>query len=675
MQNKPVARLSLLEANVEIGRIRTEILKHDELYYNDAMPEVSDSEYDALRRRLAEIEDRFPVLADAESPSQKIGAAVSNSPFLKVRHQNPMLSLGNAFSVEDVAKFIDRAARFLNFDSKEFDVYGFCGEPKIDGLSASLIYKGGLLSCGATRGDGYIGEDITSNLLTITDIPQKIDILTEVEIRGEVYMPISSFDTLNTNREITGEALFANPRNAAAGSLRQLNPEITASRNLRFFAYYINSFKEDFEISTQVETIQFLKELGFSTTEYKLCKNIEDIENYYNMVLSARGSLEYDIDGTVFKVNSVAIQKALGFSGRNPRHSIAFKFPAEEAETKIKDIITSVGRTGKVTPIAILEPINLSGAIVSKATLHNFDEVEKKDISIGDTVTILRSGDVIPKITKVISKGNSPKFERPKKCPSCGNELVQDQCDNRYYCPSQVVRYISYFASKQCFDISGFGEKQIMELYTEGRITDAVDIFRLKEKDGIDFPRLATKPGWGETSANKLFDSIENCKTIELQKFITAMAIEGIGEIVSQTLADTFLTFDRLINSTKEELLEVDGCGKLVADEIYEFFRNDLSLKFVNDLLRYVVIKPYSTQKNTSGKLYGKTVVFTGKLSRISRTQAKQMAIFAGAIVASSISSKTNFVIAGNAAGSKLKRADEFGAITMSEEEFIKYVQ
>ncbi|MDR0942622.1 MAG: NAD-dependent DNA ligase LigA [Holosporales bacterium] len=677
MLNKPVKDLTFLEAKAEIDFLKAEVNRHDELYYNKATPEISDAEYDVLRRRLVEIEEKFKELEKPDSPSRKVGASVSNSPFSKIRHKTPMLSLDNAFSLEDVEKFIERAARFLNGDGKDFE---FCGEHKIDGLSASIVYKDGKLLYGATRGDGYTGEDITSNIKTIKDVPHQIKIYGDVEVRGEVYMPISSFNALNAEREANNEPLFANPRNAAAGSLRQLDSKITASRNLKFFAYYIDGGDNALGISTQTETMQFLKELGFSTAQYRLCKNLDEIKDLYDEILQNRSSLEHEIDGAVFKINSLRLQETLGFVGRNPRHSIAFKFKAEEAQTTIADIIVNVGRTGKITPVAVLEPVNLAGATISKATLHNFDEIERKDIAIGDKVTILRSGDVIPKIISVVAKSGNGKFERPTVCPSCGCKLVQYQdlvdlyCPNHYYCSSQVVRYISYFVSKNCFDILGLGEKQITEFYNEGRIQNAVDIFRLKEKESGGYPLLSQKPGWGEISAQKLYDSIENSKAITLPRFITALAIPGIGEVVSQILADRFLTIENLMAAPKEELIEIDGCGSLMAEDIVAFFNDKTNLRFINDLLQYAAIKEHKPREaqNANGALYGKTVVFTGKLSRMSRTQAKQIASSIGAVVSSSISSKTDFVIVGEDAGSKLKKAKDLNVAIMTEEEFLQ---
>ena len=493
-------------------------------------------------------------------------------------------------------------------------------------------------------------------------------------------MPVQSFLDLNAQKEENGEKLFANPRNAAAGSLRQLDSNITKSRNLGFFAYYIDSFEQDLGILTQIDVMNFIRDLGFSTADFKLCKSLDEMYQYCLKTSQIRSSLPYEIDGAVFKINSLELQERLGFVGRNPRHSIAFKFPAEEAETKIKDILISVGRTGKVTPVAILEPVNLNGAIVSRATLHNFNEIDRKQIAIGDTATILRSGDVIPKIISVTKKSGNPTFNIPQTCPSCGSKLVQYPglidlfCPNHYECPSQVVRYISYFVSKNCLDIPGLGEKQVSEFYEEGRIKTALDIFKLKEKDEIS--PLASKIGWGNISAQKLYDAIEKSRNITLTKFIVSLGIPGVGEVVAQLLADKFERIENLTNASKETLIEIDGLGDLMAKDIYEFFRNEINIKFVDEFKNLVSIKPYVKKKlNEDSELYKKTIVFTGTLSRLGRNEAKQLAISKGAKASSSISNKTDIVVVGENPGSKLKKANELGIKIMTEEEFLKIVE
>ncbi len=645
-----------------------ELRRHDDLYYNKAEPEITDWEYDQLRLRLNEIEAKFPELKSESSPSQKVGAPVSST-FSKITHKKPMLSLENAFSSEDLEDFIERVQNFLNTTTN----LEFCAEHKIDGLSASIFYKNGQLTYAATRGDGYVGEDVTENIKTISDIPKNIDYPDEIEIRGEVYMPIHSFTELNKQREEAGEKLFANPRNAAAGSLRQLDAEVTKSRNLGFFAYYIDG--ADLNIATQIKVMEFIKTLGFATSEYRLCSSLDDMNKYCRDTSQNRPNLPYEIDGAVFKLNDLNLQERLGFVGRNPRHSIAFKFPAEEAETRILDISIGVGRTGKITPVALLEPVNLNGAMVSRATLHNFSEIERKQIAVGDTVKILRSGDVIPKIIAVTKKSENATFAMPATCPSCGADLVQYPglidlfCPNHYGCSAQAVRYISYFVSKNCLDIPGLGEKQVEEFFEEGLIKTALDIFKLQEKE-VDAP-LASKPGWGKVSAKKLYDAIENSRNVTLARFIVSLGIPGVGEVIAQLLADHFKNIEDLQRAKKVDLIELDGLGELMAEEIYDFFRNEINIKFIEEYKTLVTISHKEKSVDTNSVLYGKTIVFTGTLSKLSRNEAKQIAISKGANVASAISSKTDLVVVGENPGSKLKKATELGIKVMSEEEFL----
>lgn len=665
---KTVPELRFEEAEAELLNLKHELKRHDDLYYNKADPEISDWEYDQLRLRLNEIEKKFPELSNANSPSQKIGAPVPGI-FSKITHKKPMLSLENAFSLEDLKNFIERIRSFLNTS----DNLEFCAEHKIDGLSASIFYKNGQIVYAATRGDGYVGEDVTGNIRMISDIPKNIDYLGEIEIRGEVYMPIQSFKKLNKQREETEEKLFANPRNAAAGSLRQLDSEVTKSRNLGFFAYYIDG--ADLNIETQIEVMDFIKKLGFTASEYKLCHSLDDMNEYCRETAQKRPNLPYEIDGAVFKLNSLKLQERLGFVGRNPRHSIAFKFPAEEAETKIVNISIGIGRTGKITPVADLEPVNLNGAMISRATLHNFNEIEKKQIAVGDTVKILRSGDVIPKIISVTQRSGNATFPMPKTCPSCGANLVQYPelidlyCPNHYECPKQVVRYISYFVSKNCLNIPGLGEKQVEEFFEEGRIKTALDIFKLREKETLS--PLASKHGWGKISAKKLYDAIENSRNVTLARFIVSLGIPSVGEVIAQLLAERFKSIENLQKAEKADLIELDGLGELMAEEIYAFFRNEINIKFIEEFKNLVTISHQEKIIDSNSIFYGKTMVFTGTLSRISRNEAKEIVISKGANVGSAISSKTDIVVVGKNPGSKLKKANEFGIRIMSEEEFL----
>lgn len=679
MGKNEISNLSIDGAREELEFLKRELKRHDDLYYNKSNPEITDAEYDELRNRLNEIEKAFPSLKSTDSPSQKVGATV-NSQFSKITHKTPMLSLDNALSEDDMKEFITRIKKFLNISDNH--VLEFCAEQKIDGLSAAILYRDGKLIYGATRGDGYVGEDITENLKTIDNIPQTIGYNGEIEIRGEVYMPIDSFRELNETRELNAEPLFANPRNAAAGSLRQLNPEVTRERNLKFFAYYIKFHDQaSNKIEKQTEVIEILRNLGFSTAEYCVCNNIEDIMFYYNKIYNNRDSLNYDIDGTVFKVNSLALQERLGFVGRAPRHSIAFKFPPEIAETKLLDIIVSVGRTGKITPVALVEPVKLMGATISKATLHNFEEIERKSIAIGDTVRILRSGDVIPKIIGVVKKSQNQNFQAPNRCPSCGSELVKYPelidlyCPNHYSCPEQVTNYISYFVSKNCFDIVGLGSKQVTEFFKEGRIKKAIDIFKLEELDKLS--PLENKPGWGKVSALKLYKAINDRKSVQLDRFITSLGIPGVGEIIAKLLADKFENLDNLLKTKEEELLGIEGLGELLAEKIYSFLRNSVNLDFINELREYVTINYTNLERNLdiNNKFYKKILVFTGTLQHMSRDEAKKLAISKGAKIASAISKNTNFVIAGEKAGSKLTKAQELNVPVLSEEEFLDNIR
>ena len=668
----------------------SEIVRHDALYYNSNTPELSDAEYDLLRKKLiAREKDRQAALLEIDenlaqkiifAPYQsieKIGNPIDET-FSKVQHKHPMLSLDNVFSQDEMENFIEKIGRFLKSDEK----FVFCGEQKIDGLSASIVYKNGIMQYAATRGDGYFGENITKNIKTIKSVPSTICTKEEIEIRGEVYMPIDAFVALNDAREFAGENLFANPRNAAAGSLRQLNSEVTASRHLQFFAYYINSNSTESAPKSQSQMLKQLESLGFSVAQWKLCCGIEEIMKFCSHIDSVRASLPYEIDGAVLKLDSLALQDRLGFVGKSPRHSIAFKFPAKAEQTKVLDISINVGRSGKITPVAVLQPVKISGALVSRATLHNFEEIQKKDIRIGDTITILRSGDVIPKIVAVCQSPEHehlPKYIASMQCPSCNAELVKFDgvvdvyCPNRYFCQAQIVRYLEYFVSKKCFNIDGLGSKQIEEFYITGKIKTAADIFQLEENDNN---ALALLSGWGETSVRNLFNSINASRNVEFSRLILSLGIRGIGEVSSIALAERFDTIDELIGASIETLLEINGLGELLASQIHKFFQNEMNAAAVHDLVGHVNILSHEKNKNIDqhNKYYQKTIVFTGKLLTISRDEAKKIALSRGAKISSSVSSKTDFVILGENAGSKLKRAEELKIPILSEADWIHNV-
>jgi DNA ligase (NAD+) len=671
---KSVDKMSLSEAKIELDSLKKEIAIHDDLYYNKSSPLISDSEYDSLRNRLLEIERKFSSLVSPDSPSQKVGAPISGQ-FRKIPHISPMLSLENAFNRNEVERFIERIYKFLN----ESDGLEFCVEQKIDGLSASIVYEDGAMIYGATRGNGLIGEDVTPNIKNVKGIPYTIKMRGKCEVRGEVYMSKDSFKILNESREIAGEQVFANPRNAASGSLRQLDPSITSSRDLRFFPYYLKIFNDELMPKNQSECLEILSSIGFTISEYKTLSDIDEMTKYYDSVLSARQDLPYEIDGIVLKLNSLALQDSLGAVGHHPRHSIAVKFPAFEGKTRIVDISVSVGRSGKITPIAILEPIKISGTVVARATLHNFEEIGRIGLRRNDIVTVQKSGDVIPKIISVDHSVRDDlkriPFEVPVTCPSCGCSLVKYPglldlyCPNHHVCPSQIVMYISYFISKNCFNIVGLGEAQIEEFFKEGRITSALDIFRLKEKDSAS--PLESKYGWGKTSASKLFDSIESARTISLPRFITSLGIPGVGEVIARDLSTTFGTLEALMDATVESLAAIDGLGLIISQKIYEFFKNESMVHFINDLLTYVTIEKYNSNISVDNAFYNKTIVFTGKMQKLSRQAAKQMAISRGALVRSAISKETDFLVAGEDAGSKLKKATELGIVVITESEFI----
>jgi DNA ligase (NAD+) len=644
----------------EIERLSEEIRRHDELYYNFSAPIISDADYDKLRRQLTLLEKQFPEFDFKNSPSHSVGAPIL-APSAKITHESPMLSLDNAFTQEDVERFIAKTSKFLKIPSDDIN---FCAEQKIDGLSASITYIDGILKKAATRGNGYVGENITENAKTIHDMPHTIDTdIKSVEVRGEVYMPVSSFFLLKETKT------FSNPRNAASGSLRQLDPTITATRNLRFFAYYINYEK------TQIDSLLMLKELGFETPQFRLCSNTLEIMDFYKKMTNLREEFDYEVDGVVLKVNNLSLQKRLGFVGRSPRHSIAFKFLSQEQSTKLLDIEISIGRSGTITPVAILEPVFIGGAIISRATLHNFDEINRLDLRIGDTVKIKRSGDVIPKIVGVnIAQRpiGAKKYQEPTICSSCKSTLLKNAglvrlyCPNHSSCPEQTIQHIIYFASKQCFNIEGLGPKQISDLYNDGCLKSSLDIFELYNRN------LQSRFGMGKISAQKLLQNIEKSKIISLNRFIMALGISQIGEVSANLLAKKFKSIDNLIKSNVSELETIDGIGLLMAQDIYNFFQDVKNLGFVDGLKKYVTITNLGITHNSKSKFFNKIVVFTGKLSSISRTEAKQQALNLGAEVASSVTSKTDYLIVGDSPGSKAETAQKLNIPILSEDEWIE---
>ncbi len=690
---KKIEELTPDEAADELERIAKEMAQSDIAYYQNDNPYLTDSQYDELKLRNQQIEARFPELIRTDSPSHRVGAAIK-SEFSKVSHRFPMLSLGDVFNIEEVDDFIMGVKRFLN--TAEMPV--FMAEPKIDGLSFSARYEKGRFVQGATRGDGTTGEDITENLKTIRQLPLIIhgnvpDIL---EIRGEVYMSKADFFTLNQKYENEGKKTFANPRNAAAGSLRQLDSKITAERKLSLFAYTWGEVSQRVWQS-QADFFEHLKNWGFPINPLNtLCQNLHEIENNFNHLMEIRAALPYDIDGIVYKVNDISLQERLGFLTRTPRWAIAHKFPAEQALTTIKNIRIQVGRTGTLTPVADLEPVNVGGVVVSHATLHNEDEIKRKDIRIGDTVVIQRAGDVIPQVVEVLRDKrptNSIAFEFPSICPVCGAHAIREEdevarrCTGGLTCPAQAIERLIHFVSKDAFDITGLGDKIIEDFYNDNIIKNPVDIFTLEERNlstqddlfaQLDKGalHLQNREGWGKKSVEKLFNSINNRRTISLPRFIYALGIRQIGNATALLIAKNYGNFDVFQEDMRQKdtskLILIDGIGASMAKDIVEFFGEEHNINIINLLRRQIRIEDFTDTADYSSPLAGKTIVFTGSLEKMTRSEAKSKAQSLGAKVAGSVSKNTDYVIVGADAGSKATKAQELGIKTLSEDEFVK---
>jgi DNA ligase (NAD+) len=696
---KPVDKLSEDEAPAELERLAHEIAHHDELYYREDQPEISDAAYDALRERNAAIEARFPHLIREDSPSARVGAAPVEA-FGKVMHRVPMLSLGNVFDDEGVRDFLERIRRFLGLDTVEG--LAFTTEPKIDGLSITLRYDKGKLVQGATRGDGYQGENVTMNVRTIADIPKIIKAKRfpdPFEVRGEIYMSRAAFQRLNEAQAGRGDRTFANPRNAAAGSLRQLDPAITASRPLQFFAYGWGEAPE-LPADTQWGVYRAMADWGFPLNPLaKLTTSVEEMLDTYRDIESGRAGLDYDIDGVVYKLDRLDLQQRLGFVSRSPRYAIAHKFPAEKATTVLRDIEIQVGRTGALTPVAKLEPVTVGGVVVQNATLHNEDEIARKDVRIGDTVIVQRAGDVIPQILGVVEakrpKG-AKRFSFPTVCPTCGSHASREvnpitgredavrRCTGGLICPAQRVERLKHFVSRNAFDIEGLGEKHIKAFYDDGLIQSPQDIFTLAERDRRSTTRLEAREGWGETSAAKLFAAIEARRTVRLDRFIYALGIPHVGEITGRLLARAYGSIeafrDAMLAAAGDraseayvELDNIEGIGPTVAEAIADFFAEPHNVEVVDELLRQVRPEPLEAIDHAS-PISGKTVVFTGTLEKMTRSEAKARAERMGAKVAGSVSKKTDYVVAGPGAGSKLKDAERLGLKVLSEDEWLALI-
>ena len=695
MAEKSADQLSLAEAKAELKRLAAEISEHDVRYHSQDAPTISDAEYDALRLRNAVLEEKFPELVLADSPSKRVGAAPQEK-FGKVQHRVPMLSLSNAFEDGDVAEFLGRVRRFLNLpEANEIEV---TAEPKIDGLSISLRYEGGRLVQAATRGDGAEGENVTANVLTIRDVPAKLEGKAPVvlEVRGEIYMSHKDFAALNKKQDQEGEKTFANPRNAAAGSLRQLDSSITASRPLRFFAYAWGEAPE-LPGKTQWDVVMGFKKLGFPVNSLmKVCRSSEELLAHYRSVEERRADLGYDIDGVVYKVNRLDWQERLGFVSRSPRWAIAHKFAAEKATTVLEGIDIQVGRTGALTPVARLRPVTVGGVVVSNATLHNEDEIARKDLRIGDTVIVQRAGDVIPQIVAVVtekrSRGAKP-YEFPKVCPACGSHAEREEretgktdavrrCTGGLICPAQRVERLKHFASRNAFDIEGLGDKIIEELYHDGLIQSPSDIFTLAARDLRSLKKLRDREGWGEASVKKLFEAIEQRRNIALDRFVFALGIRHVGEATARVLARSYgsakVFRDQMIAALPDseawnELNALDGIGAVVAESITQFFAEQHNVDVVDELLKHVTPTALAAVA-ASSPVSGKTVVFTGALEMMTREEAKSMAERLGAKVAGSVSKKTDLLVAGPGAGSKLKEAEKHGVEVIDEAEWFRRV-
>ena len=696
MNGSVVQDMSEAEARRELARLAMEIAYHDAKYYREDAPEISDAEYDALRRLNSEIEAAFPGLRRSDSPSLRVGAA-SSSGFSKVRHARPMLSLANAFSGDDVRDFVARARRFLGLeDTVEV---ALVAEPKIDGLSASLRYEAGRFVVGATRGDGSEGEDITRNLRTLEDIPDRIEGAPDVlEVRGEVYMSRDDFFALNERQEANGAKPFANPRNAAAGSLRQLDPSVTAERPLKFFAYGWGEVSESFA-ATQSEALAASEQWGFAINPLSsVCHSVEAALAVHADVLNQRATLPYDIDGIVYKIDRLDWQERLGMVSRAPRWAIAHKFPAEQAVTVLEDIVIQVGRTGALTPVAHLAPVTVGGVVVSRATLHNEDEIARLGVKIGDRVVVQRAGDVIPQIVEALvdQRGDGAglrDFEVPERCPVCGSHAVREEgevvrrCTGGLICPAQAEERMKHFVSRNAFDIEGLGARHIVAFREDGLIATPGDIFRLRDKR----EDLETREGWGPQSVENLLEAIEERRKISFDRFIFALGIRQIGQATARLLARQYGSLSawrtamekaagerasnpdemkkpELVGETFAELCNIDQIGVSVADDLTAFFAEPHNRDVLEDLSRVLDVETFEVADTSDSPVAGKTVVFTGTLETMTRSEAKARAEALGAKVAGSVSKKTDYVVAGPGAGSKAKKAEELEVPILTEE-------
>ena len=694
--------LSEEEAKAELARLADLLGRANAAYHTQDAPDLSDAEYDRLKRRNQAIEERFPGLKRADSPSDKVGAAPAEG-FGKVRHDVAMLSLGNAFEDEDVVDFDARIRKYLGLPSGT--PLAFTAEPKIDGLSLSLRYENGDLVQAATRGDGAVGENVTANARTIDTIPTRIKGAPALlEVRGEVYMRHDDFDALNARQTANGGKTFANPRNAAAGSLRQLDAEITRARPLAFFAYAWGALSAPLA-ETQFQAIERLKAFGFDTNPLTtLCDGPQEMIAHYRKIEEQRATLGYDIDGVVYKVNDLALQDRLGFRSTTPRWAIAHKFPAELAWTRLEDITIQVGRTGALSPVARLHPVTVGGVVVSNATLHNEDYIkgldskgarirEGKDIRVGDWVQVYRAGDVIPKIADV-DLGKRPEDARayvyPTTCPECGSDAIREEgdavrrCTGGLICPAQAVEKLKHFVSRAAFDIDGLGAKQVEQFYADGWIAEPADIFTLKARYGSGMQQLKNREGWGEKSADKLFQAIEDKRKIPLSRLIFALGIRHVGEAASNLIAQhygSWTAFEAAMGHAKsgdgpawDDLIGVDGVGQVMAQSLVSTFAQEAERASIDRLVAELSVQDVARPDTEGSPVAGKTVVFTGTLEKMTRAEAKARAERLGAKVSGSVSAKTDILVAGPGAGSKAKKAADLGIQTLDEDGWLALI-
>ena len=702
MAEKPVDQLTEAEARDELAQLAQAIAAANSAYHTLDAPEISDADYDALKRRNAAIEARFPGLKRTDSPSDQVGATVADG-FGKITHRVRMLSLENAFAAEDVTDFDDRVRKFLGHSG----ALSYTAEPKIDGLSLSLRYEAGVLMQAATRGDGEVGENVTDNARTITDIPQRLTNAPEVlEVRGEVYMSHADFAALNARATAAGDKTFANPRNAAAGSLRQLDAGVTASRPLRFFAYAWGDLSTPLA-PTQFAAIQRLQALGFQTNPLTvLCDGPEAMLDHYRRIEAQRATLGYDIDGVVYKVNDLALQARLGFRSTTPRWAIAHKFPAELAWTRLLGIDIQVGRTGALSPVARLQPVTVGGVVVSNATLHNEDYIAGrdsrgemirggKDIRVGDWVQVYRAGDVIPKVADVdLSRrpADAQPFVFPALCPECGSEAHREEgdsvrrCTGGLICPAQAVERLKHFVSRAAFDIEGLGAKQVELFFNDTAlpVKTPVDIFTLAKRDADNpLQKLKNRDGFGETSVAKLFAAIEAKRSIPLDRLIFALGIRHAGEVAGGLLARHYSTWEAFEaamtnaapgNATWDEMTAIDGVGAVLAQSLIDAFANPAERAAIDALAAQLTIQPVQARGPVESSVAGLTVVFTGTLERMTRAEAKARAEALGAKVAGSVSAKTDLLVAGPGAGSKAKDAERLGVKIIDEDAWLALI-